>query len=105
MDVPSNAVSDSLDEELNEALEDPTATGKQSLRLKRIEEYEEACLERTDPYAAMVGASKMERIVLKQSIAMLDALNVELDKSAGNLRKLAHSKPRKRVRRSARVGR
>jgi hypothetical protein len=60
---------------------------------------------RSNCEAAMAGASKAERSFLRRSIAVLDALIARLDISTENLRKLADLKPRKRVRRSARVGR
>ena len=63
---------------------------------------------RSDFEAAIAGASKAERSFLRRTIAALDrviGLFPEFYMAVESLRKLANSKPRKRVRRSARVGR
>jgi dsRNA-specific ribonuclease len=69
------------DAELNRALEahtDADRARNSELRLKLIDEYEEACQSRDDPFEAMLGASTAEIERLKNGL--LTALRKEFEK-------------------------
>src|SRR4051812_16082682 len=71
MDATANDNHRAADAELNRALEADTDADRarnSELRLKRIDEYEEACQSRDDPFEAMLGASTAEIERLKNEL-------------------------------------